>query len=1175
MNTLFWPLEELDAYRDVKERMEKNQYPAEIYGCMDSGKTYLMAALGGKGPYVIVTYDEIRAKAICEELKTYYHEDRIFYYPAKDMIFYRADLHGNAIVRERLRTLSALLDQKDVIVVTTIDGGMNQSLPFSVYEKNKIKIHTGDTLLEDFVEKLVELGYCHVGQVSEAGEFSRRGDLIDVFPLTEENPYRIELWGDDVDNIRMIDVETQRSIEPVEEIYVTPALEIILTESEKAAGMHAIRKELAEEVKALEAGKHYKYAKKLTEQVEEFLEYLTINPQMVNVESYLPFFIKKRQSFFDYIKSLKIPVFVDEKARCKRRAETVEYEFLDSMKNRLEMGQVLPGQMDVLYGSQGVFAKLETLPCIYFHTLKSTEDSLPSYEIPTVQAPSYNKNFMELEKDLKKYSKRGYRVLVLSGSLTRARRLFTHLDDAGIHTVYKSAWDVRLKPGEILISKGQLGRGFELPSLKWVVIGETDLFGRTRKKRRRKSQYDGERIRSFSELKIGDYVVHENHGLGIYQGLEKIEQNHVIKDYLKVSYAEGGNLYIPATSVELLQKYASADGEKTPKLNKLHSGEWKKTKGKVKKAVEDIARELVALYAKRQSGTGHAFEPDTVWQKEFEELFPYEETEDQVTAIEDTKRDMESSRIMDRLICGDVGFGKTEVAIRAAFKAVMDSKQVAMLVPTTILASQHYTTFKERMRDFGVEVELLCRLRTPAEQRVIMGKVRKGSVDILIGTHKILNKVLEFKDLGLLIIDEEQRFGVKQKEKLKELNTRVDVLTLSATPIPRTLHMSLVGIRDMSLLEEPPMDRMPIQTFVMESDQEMVREAIVREIARGGQVYFVHNRVADIDRVAAEVQAMVPEITVRYAHGQMGEKELEDVMFSFIQGDTQVLVSTTIVEAGLDIPNVNTIIINDAERFGLSQLYQLRGRVGRSNRVAYAFLFYRRDKILKEEAEKRLTAIKEFTDLGSGVKISMRDLEIRGAGNLLGAKQHGHMEAVGYDLYCKMLNHEIKRLKGTSDVEGEFETTIDLRVDGYIPVEYIPNEIQKLEFYKRIAEIETPEEQEDMLEELQDRFGTPPRELKTLLEVSVMKAEAHKLYISEVKQVRNEVEIWFTKDAPILVDRIAGLLQSYHPLIVFRPMPQSHFAYQLTGAPIEEQVKNLIPVFSSIIEKGKNQEGIK
>ena len=685
----------------------------------------------------------------------------------------------------------------------------------------------------------------------------------------------------------------------------------------------------------------------------------------------------------------------------------------------------------------------------------------------------------------------------MSGSRTRARRLAEDLRDYDLSSYYSEDMEREVQPGEIMTAYGHITEGYEYPLLKFTVIAESDIFGNVKKKKKRKI-YEGRKIQSFSELKPGDYVVHENHGLGIYQGIEKIEVDRVAKDYMKIAYDKGGNLYIPATQLDLIQKYASADAKK-PKLNRLGSQDWVKTKTRVRGAVKEIAKDLVELYAARQNQEGFVYGKDTVWQKEFEEMFPFEETEDQLLAIEAVKRDMESPKIMDRLICGDVGYGKTEIAIRAAFKAVQESKQVVYLVPTTILAQQHYHTFQQRMRDFPVRVDLMCRFRTSAQQKKTIEDTKKGLVDIVIGTHRVLSDDLKFKDLGLLIIDEEQRFGVQHKEKIKKLKENVDVLTLTATPIPRTLHMSLIGIRDMSVLEEAPQDRMPIQTYVMEYNDEMVREAIERECARSGQVYYVYNRVEDIAEIAAHIQKLVPDVNVAFAHGQMREQELERIMCDFIDGEIDVLVSTTIIETGLDISNVNTMIIHDADRLGLSQLYQLRGRVGRSNRMAYAFLLYRRDKMLKEIAEKRLAAIREFTDLGSGFKIAMRDLEIRGAGNLLGAQQHGHMEAVGYDLYCKMLNEAVKHLKGEME-EEDYTTTIDLNIDAYIPDTYISNEYQKLDIYKRIATIESEEEMEDMVEELIDRFGDIPKKVEMLLTVAQLKALAHKVYVTAVEQ---------------------------------------------------------------------------
>lgn len=1171
METLFAPLGELEEYDQLIRGIKQGEFPVQLIGCMDTQESHMIYGTGrDKRIRLVITHNEVRAKELVEDLKLYDHD--VMYYPAKDFIFYSADVHGQAIVKERLKVIKRLLEKEPLTVVTTLDGGMDYCLPFERYQENRIHVAEEEILdLEEFKKNLVAIGYENTGQVQKEGEFSVRGGIIDVFPLTEECPYRIELWGDEVDGIRRIDVESQRSVETVSEIEIYPATEIFLEEDRILEGMHRMEEEMQTCVRRFEEEGKKEEASRLRQSVANFRETYEVYHGLVNLESYVSYFTKNVSSFFDYFKGEDVCVYLDEPARCIEKGEAVEYEFRESMVSRLEKGYILPGQMEVLFSLPVLLKKLSELPLLLMTALdmKVKEFNVRhKYNFQIQAAPSYNNNFSLLAKDILRLKKNGYRVLVLSASGTRAERLCQDLQDYEIPAFYSRDLSHELLPGEVMISKGTLRKGFEYPNLRFVVMTEGDIFGGVKKKRKKRvKRYEGAAIHSFNDLKIGDYVVHENHGLGIYEGIEKIEVDHITKDYLKVAYAGGSNLYIPATSLEVLQKYAGSDAAKVPKLNKLNSPEWRKTKTRVKGAVKEIAQELVDLYAKRQAKQGHAFEKDTVWQREFEEVFPYEETEDQLHAIEDTKKDMESIKAMDRLICGDVGYGKTEIAIRAAFKAVMDGKQVAVLVPTTILAGQHYNTFVQRMRDYSVEVGMLSRLRTPKENRETVEKLRKGAIDIVIGTHRLLAKDVVYKDLGLLIVDEEQRFGVTHKEKLKQLKNDIDVLTLTATPIPRTLHMSLVGIRDMSVLEEPPVDRMPIQTFVMEKNDEIVREAILRELGRGGQVYYVYNRVANMDIIAGEVQKLVPEAVVAYAHGQMNERELERTMFAFVNGEIDVLVSTTIVETGLDIPNVNTIIIDEADKLGLSQLYQLRGRVGRSNRTAYAFLMYKRDKMLKEVAEKRLAAIKEFTELGSGFKISMRDLEIRGAGNLLGARQHGHMEAVGYDLYCKMLNEAVKRLKGEKVENDEFETNIDLKMDAFIPADYIPNEFQKLDVYKRIAEIETEPERDDMVDELIDRFGEPPQSVCNLLEIALLKAKAHDAYITAIVEKANQIRITMFPQAKVATDKIPDLLAAYQGKLRFVPETTPYFVYQQKEEPLLRQLSELVNEMQKIKEE--------
>lgn len=1171
METLFAPLGELEEYDQLIRGIKQGEFPVQLIGCMDTQESHMIYGTGrDKRIRLVITHNEVRAKELVEDLKLYDHD--VMYYPAKDFIFYSADVHGQAIVKERLKVIKRLLEKEPLTVVTTLDGGMDYCLPFERYQENRIHVAEEEILdLEEFKKNLVAIGYENTGQVQKEGEFSVRGGIIDVFPLTEECPYRIELWGDEVDGIRRIDVESQRSVETVSEIEIYPATEIFLEEDRILEGMHRMEEEMQTCVRRFEEEGKKEEASRLRQSVANFRETYEVYHGLVNLESYVSYFTKNVSSFFDYFKGEDVCVYLDEPARCIEKGEAVEYEFRESMVSRLEKGYILPGQMEVLFSLPVLLKKLSELPLLLMTALDMNVKEFNvrhKYNFQIQAAPSYNNNFSLLAKDILRLKKNGYRVLVLSASGTRAERLCQDLQDYEIPAFYSRDLSHELLPGEVMIGKGTLRKGFEYPNLRFVVMTEGDIFGGVKKKRKKRvKRYEGAAIHSFNDLKIGDYVVHENHGLGIYEGIEKIEVDHITKDYLKVAYAGGSNLYIPATSLEVLQKYAGSDAAKVPKLNKLNSPEWKKTKTRVKGAVKEIAQELVDLYAKRQAKQGHAFEKDTVWQREFEEVFPYEETEDQLHAIEDTKKDMESIKAMDRLICGDVGYGKTEIAIRAAFKAVMDGKQVAVLVPTTILAGQHYNTFVQRMRDYSVEVGMLSRLRTPKENRETVEKLRKGAIDIVIGTHRLLAKDVVYKDLGLLIVDEEQRFGVTHKEKLKQLKNDIDVLTLTATPIPRTLHMSLVGIRDMSVLEEPPVDRMPIQTFVMEKNDEIVREAILRELGRGGQVYYVYNRVANMDIIAGEVQKLVPEAIVAYAHGQMNERELERTMFAFVNGEIDVLVSTTIVETGLDIPNVNTIIIDEADKLGLSQLYQLRGRVGRSNRTAYAFLMYKRDKMLKEVAEKRLAAIKEFTELGSGFKISMRDLEIRGAGNLLGARQHGHMEAVGYDLYCKMLNEAVKRLKGEKVENDEFETNIDLKMDAFIPADYIPNEFQKLDVYKRIAEIETEPERDDMVDELIDRFGEPPQSVCNLLEIALLKAKAHDAYITAIVEKANQIRITMFPQAKVATAKIPDLLAVYQGKLRFVPETTPYFVYQQKEEPLLRQLSELVNEMQKIKEE--------
>ncbi len=1128
MRALTMPLAELADYEEIIKTRTKEYGMVQIAGCVSSQKTHLMYALGGGVRYRLGVFSsDEKAKQAYDEYR--FLDDNVYYYPAKDLLFYHADIKGKYLLGQRMEAVRALIEaekEEELTVITTADALLDGLLPLEEFSGSQISLKSGDAVdLTELQYLLAEMGYVREIEIEGPGQFAVRGGILDIYPLTEEVPVRIEWWGDEIDSLRAFDVESQRSIENLEEIIIYPASE--LTGDEQSC-----------------------------------------------------------VSFLDYFPRKNTLLFLDEPVRLIERCTEVEAEYRKSLINRgigerdtfseedIDWAEAESGTNRGIYGESGdlqvfspdsIVEKINDYSSIGFTTLESKCGSFTvrkTYSIHTKSVNPYNNSFEMLTRDLKRLKRSGYRVVLLSGSRTRARRLAEDLRDYDLSSFYSEETEREVKEGEILVTYGHVNEGYEYPMLKFMVIAESDIFGRKKKKKKRK-QYDGQKIQNFSELKTGDYVVHENHGLGIYQGIEKIEIDKITKDYIKITYAGDGNLYIPATQLDLIQKYAGKDAKK-PTLNKLGTSQWTKTKNQVRKAVKIVAKDLVELYAARQQADGYVYEPDTVWQKEFEEMFPFEETDDQIQAIEDTKKDMESHKIMDRLICGDVGFGKTEIAIRAAFKAVQEGKQVVYLVPTTILAQQHYNTFSQRMKDFPVRVDLLCRFRTPAEQKKTVEDLKKGLVDVVIGTHRVLSKDVQYKDLGLLIIDEEQRFGVTHKEKIKRLRDNIDVLTLTATPIPRTLHMSLIGIRDMSVLEEAPMDRMPIQTYVMEYNDEMVREAIEREISRDGQVYYVYNRVGDIADVAGRIQKLVPDVNVTFAHGQMNERQLENIMYDFINGDIDVLVSTTIIETGLDIANANTMIIHDADKMGLSQLYQLRGRVGRSNRMAYAFLLYRRDKLLKEVAEKRLAAIREFTDLGSGFKIAMRDLEIRGAGNLLGAEQHGHMEAVGYDLYCKMLGEAVKQEKGELD-EYVFATTMDLNVDAYIPNGYIPNEFQKLDIYKRIAGIENEEEMDDMVEELIDRFGDIPKKVQQLLKIAALKALAHSAYVTGVEQKNDELKFIMHENAKVEPQKIPLLIQSYGNSLVFKPENPPFFLYQRNGKNKREKDEDTLELVKKLL----------
>ncbi len=1172
MKSLSAPLLELETIGELIGDIAAGRLPAVIDGCIDAARGHIMDTLSAPFKYrLIVTYNDLRARELYENYRFYDHNVRL--YPAKDMIFYSADVHGGLIVRERLSALRRLLDGEPVTVVATVDALMDSILPREMIAENILTVSVGDILdLEGIVRRLICMGFERMAQVEGPGQFSVRGGIIDIYNVSDDCPYRIELWDDEVDSIRSFDVQSQRSIENCGTFRIYPASEFVFTGPVLEAGLRRIKDEAKRLEQTFREQKQPEAVMRLRRTVAELEEDISNSLCTVNIDSYINYFYEHTVSFLDYFDNEDSIVFLDEPNRMEEKGQAVTSEFREGMSGRLEKGYILAGQMDILQPMEALWYKFGRLRTVALMTIAQRLRMMPvkktySMEIRSIHA--YNGNFEMLERELRVWKRNKYRVLLVSGSPTRARRLAADLLDDGLNAFFTENLDRPVNAGEIMVVAGNLSQGMEYPLIKFAVVAESDIFGEEKKKKRARKPFDGgKKLRSFLELCIGDYVVHESYGIGIYRGIEKIEVDHVEKDYIKIEYANGGNVYVLATQLDAVQKYADAGAGK-PKINRLGSPEWAKTKKRVRGAVRDLASDLIKLYAVRASRQGFQFSEDTVWQREFEELFPYEETDDQLTAVEEVKADMESPKIMDRLLCGDVGYGKTEVAIRAAFKAVQDEKQVAFLVPTTILAQQHYNTFLQRMKGYPINIEVLSRFRTKAQQTETIRKLKSGLVDIVIGTHRILSEDVAFKDLGLLVVDEEQRFGVAHKERIKQMCQNVDVLTLTATPIPRTLHMSMIGIRDMSILEEPPQDRLPIQTYVMEYNEEMVREAILREIARGGQVYYVFNRVKGIIEMANTVSRLVPEAEVAYAHGQMNERELERIMFRFINGEIDVLVSTTIIETGLDISNVNTMIIHDADKLGMSQLYQLRGRVGRSSRMAYAFLLYRRNTVLREIAEKRLSAIREFSDLGSGFKIAMKDLEIRGAGNLLGVQQSGHIESVGYDLYCKLLGEAVSELKGEV-VAKDFVTTVDMDIDAYIPSSYIRNEMQKLEIYKRIAAISCEEEYDEMTAELIDRYGTLPRPAINLLQIALIRALAHAAGIEQLIQRGAQTKYIMYPQADVDILKIPPLLDRYKNVMRFTPADPPYFTTCFRKMSTQELLKcekNVIIDMKALIQQ--------
>ncbi len=1143
MDVFLQMLSELAEFEELIQDVKNKKTPVNVLGVSDSVKAHLISCVikTMQASSFVVASDGESAKKLYEDLR-FFLGDRVYLYPHTDLLFYDVEAKGQDVTRSRLQTLRHLVeDDAPCCVVTTPRALVGSSVLPEAYQKHGIHLAEGEEAeLEELAKTLTYLGYRRESMVEGPGQFSIRGGILDVYPCdgAPDNPVRIEFFDTEVDSIRLFDPETQRTIERLQKVSLYPARELLLTEAQREALLATLEKQAK---KLGDTEREQKLLTILNRDIERLRQGMTFP----SLDKYIPqIYGKELPTLLDYRKENTL-IFWDEPARIS--------EIMKAEEERLQEEVCEMAERGILFDAKGAYmlpykTAVSRVTGQAFLGLSGISHGTPDYRpvhTHTLTAKGMNGFQGKLEflcDALEFYRQNIYRTVILAGSQVRAKNLILRLEEAGISCSYQEPLSQLPNPGGVVVTCGSISRGFSYPLNRIAVIGDREIFGGEKKKRRRlHGKKPGDKISSFTELNPGDYVVHRNHGIGQYTGIEQLMVDGVRKDYLKIQYKGTDVLYVPTDQLDMVFKHTAKEGGRL-KLNKLGGLEWSRTKERVKAAASDMAKKLIALYAQRTRVPGIAFQKDTEWQREFEAAFPYEETGDQLRSIDEVKLDMEQPHPMDRLLCGDVGYGKTEVAMRAAFKAVMSGYQVAYLVPTTILASQHYQNFKQRMMAYPIRVEMLSRFTPPSAQKAVLKGLQTGEVDVVIGTHKLLGKAVEFRKLGLLVIDEEQRFGVAHKEKLKEIRKEVDVLTLSATPIPRTLHMSLSGIRDMSVLNEPPGERYPVATYVMEYDEHVVREAVLREMERGGQVYYLFNRVEGIYKIANHIAEMVPNARVAVAHGKMNEKELEEIMMSVAEGEVDVLVCTTIIETGLDIPNVNTIIIENADRLGLAQLYQLRGRVGRSNRLAYAYLTFRRNKMLTEEAEKRLLAIKEFTEFGSGFKIAMRDLEIRGTGNLIGAEQSGHMEAVGYEMYCTLLEQAVREEQG-QEPETKTETQIDLPVSAYIPESYIESHNQRIGAYKRIAAIGNQEEFYDAYDEIEDRYGTVPGEVENLMQIALIKGAAQRVGIEDVTGSSSQVIFRFdTQNLPDMGYLIAEIAKRPRELFLPNPnQPKLHF----------------------------------
>ena len=1145
MNTIIGELGKSNKFVDLSKQIENKKSPISISGLTDVGMVELLSAINqyNKKPILLITYNEIQAKQILEIIENFEKEKAVLF-PKKEIVTYDFVAESKDLPYERIETLNKIKDKKNLIVVTTIEALMQKLPPKEILFKNILEFKVGDIYnLEELKKTLVNLGYSRCEFIEGRGQFSVRGGIVDI-SINENLGVRIEFWGDEVDSIRNFNITSQRSINTLDKIKIYPAHEFVLDNSIEEI-CKKITKKLTEE--------------KQEEILEQDIEQIKAGNYISKIDKYFDEFYDKQSTLLEYLNDNYL-IILDEISKIEARQRNISQDNTNLIKNLIEKEKIVPEALENITSID--LNQLETeKEVIYFEKQDIvTNRQAEKYTFNYRQINYYKSEIENLFEDIKRWNKEQKSIYVMVSTKEKAKKLKEILEKEEIACTIDEKLDktIIVKSTEkiVTITIGKLPNGFENFEINQVVVSADELIeGKKKKTFANKAYKEGEKV-VFADLKIGDYVVHKNYGIGIFVGVNTITADGTTKDYIKLKYKNDAILYVPTSQLDSIRKYVGGDAINPP-INSLGSKDWIKTKEKVKKNLRAVAKELIELYAKREKAKGYAFSKDTPWQSQFENSFPYQETDDQLRCIEEVKKDMENQRPMDRLLCGDVGYGKTEVAIRAAFKAVMDHKQVAYLVPTTVLAQQQYEEFRDRMAEFPIKVDILNRFKSKKYQDEVVKKLKLGEVDIVIGTHRMLSKDVEFKDIGLLIIDEEHRFGVKAKEKIKEYKSNIDVLTMTATPIPRTMHMSIVGIRDMSVIYEPPHNRKPVQTYVLEYDQEVIKEAITKELERDGQVFYIYNRVDTIQRKADEISRLVPEAKVSYAHGRMSGNQIEEIMQDFIDKKSNVLVCTTILESGIDIANANTIIVENADRMGLAALYQIRGRVGRSDRQAYAYITYRKDKMLSEEADKRLKAIKEFTEFGSGFKIAMRDLEIRGAGSLLGEIQSGHLEQVGYDTYCNLLDEVVKEMQGT-EIESDIDIQIDLNVTSYIPDEYIEDSAQKIEIYQNIALCRKEEDIQNVVDEIIDRFGNMPAELENLLDIARIKYLAKPFSISKIASKRTAVVFTF-EQSKYEID-LQKLLKTYKNRIKFSPGIKTMITLEI-GTTNEIQILNDVTEF--------------